>query len=305
MGWRDLLQKNEVKEIVAPWTGGRALFARSRKWNVDGKLPEEYGWYKFSINANTAKCLELADFPGELYNTAAGYLVGDRFIPDTVQARPEIKDLGNFAKVFLIEPGLDRFVRISVGRFNDEGPLIYRMMEMPLGPEEEVLHAFLDDKNTIDNIPGVVPALDAAFRIESWRRKEAEKIRREEQERREKEERRQRIMNSLGDGAGRREVAQEDFATAARAALAVGGAQYLDHRNSVRRDEVIVRFRLEHQRFECTCNKRTLRIMDAGICLTDERSGEKGDTYFTLESLPAVIKQAQRERRLVVFRHVD
>jgi len=96
-----------------------------------------------------------------------------------------------------------------------------------------------------------------------------------------------------------------DFAEAARAALAVGGAEYLDHRRSARRGEVVVRFRLAQRRYECTCDQESLRIIDAGICLIDHATGERGDTYFTLESLPAVILQAEREGRLVVFRHVD
>ena len=47
-----------------------------------------------------------------------------------------------------------------------------------------------------------------------------------------------------------------------------------------------------------------MRIIDSGICLQDHNTGEKGDTYFTLESLPAVIRQADREGKLVVYRHV-
>ena len=63
------------------------------------------------------------------------------------------------------------------------------------------------------------------------------------------------------------------------------------------------------RRFECTCDERTLQIIDAGICLTahyddpDFEEGTRGDTFFTLESLPAVIRQAEREHRLVVLRH--
>jgi hypothetical protein len=67
---------------------------------------------------------------------------------------------------------------------------------------------------------------------------------------------------------------------------------------------VVVRFRLDHRAFECTCEERTLRIIDAGICLVDHATNEKGDTYFTLESLPGVIGEANREGKLVVFRHV-
>jgi hypothetical protein len=49
----------------------------------------------------------------------------------------------------------------------------------------------------------------------------------------------------------------------------------------------------------------TLRIVDAGICLEAHVTGERGDNRFTLESLPAVLEEAIRTNRLVVFRHVD
>ncbi len=52
------------------------------------------------------------------------------------------------------------------------------------------------------------------------------------------------------------------------------------------------------------CEQATLRIVDAGICLVDYRTREKGDTRFTLESLPDVIREAIRNRVLHVFRHV-
>jgi hypothetical protein len=182
---------------------------------------------------------------------------------------------------------------------------------MPLGPEEQVLEAFLDKRPSVDDVKGVPPALDAAFRMETWqrleverRRAELERRRREEEERRLAEQRRQELLERLGDGVVRRRMARHDFEAAARAALAVGGAEYLDHRRSVRPDEMVVRFRLDHARFECTCEETTLRIIDAGICLVDSATDERGDTYFTLESLPGVIQQAIREGKLHVFRHV-
>ncbi len=307
MGWRDLLQTSENEEIVAPWVGGRSLYTFNGTWQIDGRLPPEHGWHRFKTSARKASWVESTDMPmGVLKQQVKGYLVGDFLVPDNVKIVPQIKDLpAQFERVFLIEPGLDRFVRVTAGRFSDEGQLFYDGLDMPLGPEESVLTAFLDQKDSVNDVPGVVPALDAAFSIETWRRKEAERIRREEEEKRLREEKRRKLMETLGDGAGRREVAMQDFAAAARAALAVGGAQYLDHRTAANRNEVVVRFRLDRQRFECVCNKNTMRIVDAGICLVDHATGERGDTFFTLESLPAVIRQAQRERRLVVFRHVD
>jgi hypothetical protein len=207
---------------------------------------------------------------------------------------------------------LDRFVRISAGRFYEDGPLIYENQEFPLGPEDEVQIAYFDEKPTVNHVVGVAPALDAAFRVETWRRAEAERIRREEEERRAREERQRRIRESLGTGDGRRQVAAEDFGQAARAALAVGGARYLDHVDSHSRNEKIVRFMVDHRRYECVCDALTLRIIDSGICLTNEgyrdvhgvAPGASGNTLFTLESLPSVIREADRAGALVVFRHV-
>ena len=71
------------------------------------------------------------------------------------------------------------------------------------------------------------------------------------------------------------------------------------HRNG----EWLVKYRVDGQRLACVCNTN-LQIIDAGVCLVDHGTNEKGDTYFTLESLPAVIRQAIREGKLVVWRHV-
>ena len=313
MSWRDLLQTSEEETVISPWIGGRILHTYNRTWKIEGKLPREHGWHIFSTKARTAKWSKATEAPFDvLKDRMRGYLVGDRLVSDDTKIKPNIVELTqNFERVHLIEPGLSRFARIIAGRFCENGPLIYENLEMLMGPEDEVTQAFLDQKKTVDDILGVTPALDAAFRIETWRRDEAEKHRREEQERREKEERRRQIIESLGDGAARRELAKFSFEDAARAALAVGGATLLDHRPAYRKNEVVVTFRLGGRRYQCTCHAQTLRIIDAGICLTahyddpDFEGGTRGDTFFTLESLPGVILQAEGRQELVVFRHVD
>lgn len=301
MNWQSLLNKEE--KIILPWIGGRNIVNFHRSWKIKGKLPEEYGWYVFSTNGRTATPIDKADpCPEILRNKVIGYLVGNRIITDKVKITPTISNLNLFEQVHLIEPGLDKFVRISVGKFYENSPFIFNSIEMPLGPEDEVLSYFLDEKDSIDNIPNVNHVLDAAFRIEVWRKKEEERIRKEEQERREQEERRNRLIENVSSSVDRRVTATENFAEAARAALLVGGAHYLEHRQV--RNEMVVRFRLNGRRYECTCNKNTLRIIDSGICLTDEYTGEKYDDTLTLESLPPTIRQADEEGRLVVFRHV-
>jgi len=318
MGWRDLLE-TEGNSITLPWTGGRSLCLNGQVWNIENRLPIEHGWYSFTISGRRATRYEISAVganPNILSHIVTGYLVGDRLVLDDARVDPDPKTItANSEPVFLLEDGLDRFSRVSAGRTCDDGPLIFRQQEMPLGPEDEVLNAFLE--NSLDfyqcrNIKGVVPALDAAFRMEIWqkveaerRRQELERLRREEEGRRAREERRQALIANLGNAETRRELAKIDFGEAARAALAVGNAQYLDHRRAPRRGEMVVRFRMNRRRFECVCDERTLRVIDSGICLTDHDTGEKGDTLFTLESLPSVINEAIRTNVLVVYRHVD
>jgi hypothetical protein len=310
--WRDLLQQGEA--IVSPWLGGRALRTFERAWNIEGRLPPEPGWHEFDVSGRRARWRRAAEpTPDLLRQRARGYLIGDRLVPDTVRVRPELRELaGSFPRVYLIEPGLDRFARVVTGRFTEGGPLVFDALDFPLGPEADVGMALLDGRESLEGVPGVPPALDAAFRVEIWRRHEAERRRREaeealrlERERSVREERRRQLREQLGDALLRREIAAVDFETAARAALAVGGAEYVDHQRAYRRGEMNVRFRFDGRYFACTCEERTLRIIDAGICLTDHDTGQKGDTLFTLESLPGVIRQADHDGVLVVFRHFE
>ena len=312
MGWQDLIQQAE--RISLPWVGGRQLRTSSRSFRLQGRTPNEVGWYEFEISGGRdAKLRGPADpNPESLGRRVTGYLVGDRLVPDGIATHIEISKLYEAAQtVFGIEDGVDRFARISAGSTHEGGPLFFIQQEMPLGPEPEVLNAFLDKATALAEIKGVTPGLDVAFRMESWQRDEAERrrlelerLRREEEERRIREERRRQIAEQIGTGAGRREMAKIDFAEAAKAALAISGAELLDDRRGARRDEHVVRFRFLRRRFECVCDDR-LQIIDSGICLRDHDTGEAGDTWLTLESLPGVIQEAYETDRLVVFRHAD
>ncbi len=323
MSWRELLLEKDVVVIRSPWLGGRSIQLGDRAWTISGRLPTEMGWFEFDNKGRSATLSKQSDpNPEILMFPVRGYLVGDLIAPDNISMGDLIvgkgKDLrARFERVHLIEPGLVRFSRISAGRAYEGGPLVFRNVEMPIGPEEEMRTAFEDQIRAVRaTVKGVTPALDAAFQFE-WlqldeaeaRRKEIDRIRREEEAKRQAEERRKALVEKFGDGAGRREVALVDFKEAAKAALGVSGAVYLDHRVSNRKNEMVVKFRLGIRRFECVCDARTLQIIDAGICLTahdDDRhfeGGTKGDTFFTLESLPAVILEAERAGKLVVWRH--
>lgn len=313
MGWRQLLQQDDETRVL-PWLGGSCLRDGRRSWRLAGARPGEPGWHRFAIAGRQAHWCEAASpAPERLGRPVQGFLVGDRLVPDGALLGPDLASLTRQSEVVhLLEAGLDRFARVAAARAWHGGPLVFVGLDFPVGPEDQVLAAYLDRADDLASIRGVPPALDAAFRIETLRRSESERRRREAEERRRLRElrgrrdaRRQAIARHLGDGAQRRQVAIVDFDAAARAALAVGGAELLDSRPSYHRRERVLRFRFLGRRFECTCDAESLRIIDSGICLIDHGTGERGDQRFTLESLPGVIRQADREGRLVVFRHVD
>lgn len=312
MSWRDLLQTGDEK-LTSPWVGGRVLRAEERTWTIDGRLPPEHGWSTFRISGRKATWEKLADAQAEtLKYKLRGYLIGDRLVPDDAIVDPDPAKIADQSEpVALLDGDVERFARIGAGRTFDGGPLIYIGPEMPLGPEEEVQRAFFKKAASVDNIRGVTPALDAAFRMETFQRAEAERrrlelerLRKEEEERLQREDARKKMEKTLDHPLGRRAMALIDFAAAARAALQVGNAEYLDHRKAHHRNEMIVDFRVDRRQFQCTCDAATLGIIDSGICLTDHVTGRKDDTRLTLESLPSVIREAQRTNKLVVYRHV-
>ena len=320
MGWRDHLDAG-TESVVLPWTGGHTLFSASCVYRLD-TTPSEFGWYRFAIRSGsrrssvpgfrpTATDPQPVDpVPSMLRHVVAGYLVGDRLVVDDARIDPDPRRIVEHSeRAHILPDGLDRFARVRAGRVSPDGPLVFLEPAFPLGPEEDVLNAFLEGRHHVEDIRGVTPALDAAFRMEIFWRDEADRRRREierrvaeEQARLAQERRRRELVERLGDGAGRREMAREDFAEAAKAALVVGGAEYLDHRG-IGHGEWAVKYRVDGQRLECVCDTN-LQIVDAGICLHDHETDERGDTYFTLESLPAIVRQATREGKLVVWRHV-
>lgn len=312
MSWRELLSKpGETK--VLPWLGSRSLRSGERIWEIEGRLPREHGWYEWKIGGKKASVSKPADpREEELCGIVHGYLIGDRLVVDGTNVNPEPSKIAEQSEpVLFIEPGLDRFARIVAGRICDDGELLFVRQDFPLGPEEEVLAAFRRQAESIQNVKDVTPSLDAAFRMESWQRAEAarrraelERQRAEEEARLAQEERRVQLAQALGTGVGRRQMALVDFAQAARAALAAGGAVYIDHRPAPQRGEMVVVFSIDRRQFECVCDGQQLRIIDSGICLTAHATGVRYDDRLTLESLPGVIRQAIREGRLVVFRHV-
>ncbi len=300
MLWQNFLSKPEV--VSVPWVGGSNIRYAGRYLKID-KQPAEYGWYEFEISGDRkAKLLKKSEPNLDLlsgYPKVTGYLVGNKIITDEdkwIFDRSKISE--NTKDVFLLEPGIERFSRISAVKY-EEYKYIFLGREFPIGPEGDVLINF-QDKKSIENIPGVIPSLHLAFNFECWIRDERDAYLKKLKEDRERERKQRELTKAFGSGEERRKL---DFNSAAELALKISGSELLDVRDGYNKNEKVVQFRFKHGRYECVVHSETLRIIDSGICLTDHRSGEKGDTYFTLESFPGVIDQALRERKLVIYRH--
>jgi hypothetical protein len=316
MGWKDLIKSSEPSELVLPWFGYNKIHNAKRSWTIVGKLPPEHGWYRFNVQGGRDATL-VSEEPlehvyewGEGQERLKGYLAGDRFIPEQSNATIDPKEIFNHTfPVYCVEVGLERFSR-AVVIVDRENRLVYLYQECPDGPEESVTQAYQDRRPSVDHIRNVTPALDLAFRWVSLqrankeRREEALRKLREEEERKIVEsERLQQLMKDAGSAVGRRALAVKDFDAAAKEALRVSGAEFLDARRSRNKNEMVVQYRFRKRHLECVVERDTLRIVDAGVCLTDHETGEKGDTWLSLESLPGVISEAMDIGKLVVWRH--
>jgi hypothetical protein len=314
VSWQDLLGGDA--ERVLPWFGFGRVHTEERSWTLSGPKPPEYGWYRFSTpGGRETKLLSREMQPadpdwGGDQHMLKGYIVGDRIILDSSRVDPDpAKLIEQTYRAYCVEPGLERFERAYVIQDRD-GHFVYGGQEFPLGPEQEVIEAYQDRLESIDNIAGVTPPLDLAFRWVSHQRlkheerlAELQRIREEEERKRAEEERLQQLMKDAGSAVGRRALAARDFETAAREALRVSGADLLDVRQSRARGEMVVQYRFRRRRLECVVERASMRVIDAGVCLTDHGTGVKGDTFFTLESLPGVVGEAMDRNVLVVWRH--
>lgn len=315
MGWEELLSEGKPAAKVMPWFGFKTVHNSERTWTIQGAQPPEHGWYRFEAKGGRY-CLWVGNANHDPdyakgQRVLSGYLIGNRFIPDDARVDPNPDKLVEQTRqVYCVEPGLERFARAQVVKDRGEH-LVFDSQAFPLGPEEEVRRAYQDRATSVSKIQHVTPSLDLAFRwisrqreLQEARVRELERIRAEEERKRAETERIQQAMKDAGTALGRRAVAARDFPTAAREALRVSGAELLDTRDSYNKGEMVVQYRFLNRRLECVVDKN-LRVVDAGICLTDHQTGEKGDTWLTLESLPGVVAEAERLGVLTVWRHLD
>ena len=190
------------------------------------------------------------------------------------------------ARLFGLPADLDlpRFTPISAAKWFD-GHLLYGRQEFETEVEPKLREAF-EDERSIDELKGVTPALAHTFLLECTQRALA----REAQQRAREAAQREQLAVELARW-------QETLEGRISLALSHTGAQLISWRRNGAR-QVVVRYRLGGQRFECVVDTESLQILDAGICLSG------ADEELNLSSLPSAVREAIASGQLHVFRNV-
>jgi hypothetical protein len=300
-----------AEEAVLPYLGGPFVSAPDRRLRVSAGPPPGPGWWRFEVRGRQARPIRAEDAAPDLSGLPAvrgywldGYLVGDR---------------GAAVRFGLGPP--DEPVRFSplVARRWPDGALLFDSEDFESGAEDEVRAAF-DRGGGIGGVSGVPAPLRAAFGYAVALRTgttlgipvrplelrghlaeladegpvAARRILVAARTQRAAEPVPQAPGAAAQVVAARPPVDARDAAVdRAATALYAAGATLRDSR-WLAGGLLEVRYDYLGERFVSVVDGGTLRVVDAGICL----SGEDG--RVTLESLPAVIEEAVRTRRLYV-----
>jgi hypothetical protein len=319
MDYRKFLGKKE--SLVLPYFGGAFVDAPNRRLRAARKESLRPGWWRFEVSGRQATPSDepaepdldaLARLPG-----VRGHLLGDRLVRE-----------GAIAEQVHFLPADEpmRFSPIRARRW-PTGPLVFESTEFETEAEEIARRAFEDGKSlggeraipaTLRAAFGYAIALDVARRrgvevspaeligsvLELSEAQEGralaegliERIVRAREEHDRAAAERRRVAEARE--AARHVPAHTEAEIEARcdAALRSAGANLVDLR---RLDGGLaeVTYRFMGERFLTIVDRRSLQVIDAGICLAGH------DDLVTLESLPAVLRQAIREGRLVIARH--
>ncbi len=313
MDYEKLLGKKQ--SMVLPYLGGTIVSAEGRRLRLEGEATA--GWHRFEVEGRKARALEAVD------------------APESLEERPKVR--GHYMDGWLFLAG-DESVRlhlvpedepeplsIVIGRRWHDGEVLFGGFDFDGDAEMEARLA-LEEERGLDALKGVGPSLRFAYgfallnrvsrrlgipvsfsevrtsAIDVARRGGAvaeEVLRRlaEERQARARERQREKAMAEAERrrAAWRTRVREGAPEALAEAALSAVGATLL----ATRRQSgalLEVTFRFLGERFITVVDQRSLHVYDAGICLSGH------DEELTLESLPAVIREAVDTGLLVITR---
>ncbi len=310
--------KSEAKKesFVLPWLGGLAIETEDRRFRLKARPPKP-GWWRFAVLGRDAE-LEPPVEPAEPVLDGLPKLHGTLHRGWLFGAGPKPEEL-----LLLPDDEAPLFQRVRARRWHS-GEALFEQLDFD-GEGEEAVRQALDDGANLAAAKGVTPALRVAFAWELVRKlasAEAEPI-----VIRPTEVVASALEIAEGGAAIARRVVDEivHARRGGRVAVAAGGRVYVReviaaarrttrdaHWGNVeeRADEALsgagarllgvrrvgelieVRFRYEGDSFTCMADPFTLQIRDAGICLVDHETYERGDEQLTLDSLPSVVREA-------------
>lgn len=320
--YRKFLGKTE--ELVLPWLGGPIIESKDRRFKLTARPPRP-GWYRCTLVGRVANAHEAADpvldpLPKLRGHLHRGWLFAAGAPPEELLLLPEDE----------AQP----FQSVVARRWHG-GEALFDAIDFD-GDAEEAVRRAVDDGTSLRDVKGVTPSLRTAYAWEMVRRiaqkeepsehvgpTEVARFALDVSEGGEPAARRalDEILHARRGGriaiaAGGRVYVREVVAAARRArkdatwdnveeraedALHAAGARLLGIRRMP--DQVEVRFRFSGDTFVCLADPFTLRILDAGICLVDHATNERGDEELTLDSLPSVLREAMDLGALVHTRH--
>jgi hypothetical protein len=295
-----------VETVVAPYFGGPFVEAADRRLRLTSALePLAPGFWRFEVRGRSAHAIEPAE-PPDLSGLPAvrGYAL-DAYL---VRA-------GGLAERFALGPPDEppMFAPL-VGRRWPPDALLFEGYDFETGVEDPVREAF-EARRPIGDVPGVPAPLRAAFgyaillraaretgiparpaEARGWLRVLADeadlgarRLLGHARQRRDQERSALPVFAPRERADGNRLRSEERAAAALHAANAgLRGLRWLEG------NRLEVRYDYLGDRFVSIVEGGSLRVVDAGICL-DGRDDE-----LTLESLPAVIREAVQSGRLHV-----
>lgn len=314
-----------AEDQVLPYFGGTRIDARDRPLRLS-QPPESPGWYRFRVQGRRAKVMDRADAPDLVeLPLARGYYVADRLF----------REGGKVELLWLVKEPPPSFSPVLARRW-PSGEQLLQGADFETEVEESVRTAASEGRG-LANLAGVPAPLRAAFafavleaisrqlgipaapsevqgsllavaeqgaigarrvllRLAEERRRYQAFVTERARLQLEAEAARERAWREAEREAELRRRSQHAIGRAEEA-LQAAGARMLSAR-PLGNGLLEVSFAFLEERFLSVVEAASLQVVDSGICLGHPTR----DRLLTLDSLPAVIREAVRTDQLVIFR---
>jgi hypothetical protein len=322
--YRKFLGKTDT--VIAPWLAGLSIDAPNRRLKLSA-TPETAGWYRFELKGRIATATEPTAPPDlSALQKVRGFLWRNRLVLENAKTEP---------LHLMPDEEPPRFSPITARRWHG-GALLFESLDFESEAEGQVREAVATGASlsTFKSIPAPLRAAYGFALAETTARRlgvpvaaseirahvgriadggaqQAEAVIRgliaeREQTEREMAELRARLtaaqlradleyarQQRIAVRQRRRETPEDRVWNA----LEKAGAQFESSRH-VRDTQLEVVFAFMGERFISLIDEDTLQVIDSGICL----GHPPADKVLTLDSLPAVIREAIETDRLVILR---